>query len=276
MKKIFFVAILWLSCSLYALPIGNPTEATLFFPQKKECTPPSFWNNFHAGFGFYGDYVFKSDMETDTARKKAIDFTQLFTNAGYCVVNFCNRIDLFATFGTTALSLNTSLGAFNIPDPHPKFELITLSSFSSSIGARSTLYRWNRFALGVMGQYFSTHPPIKRLYIASGAVSYPDNVLKTHYREWQVAMGISYRYNPFFVPYVALKYSRARWRIDDGRLFIIENNMTTHLYNLKSRRPWGWGVGLTFYPPACERGAVTVEGRFINEKAFYVLGEMRF
>ena len=277
MKKLCIALCLLCLNSAYALPVGNPAEASLFYGQDSYCDPcgdPCAPCDFHIGWGYYGDYVFNRHMET--VNGKDIDTTQVFTNALYLVVNFCEQVDFFTCFGASRLSLNTSLGAFNSADPHPLFEIESGSAFSFNVGGRITLLHWRCFSLGVMGQYFMTEPDIKRMYIAAGAVSYPDEELKTRYSEWQIAGGISYHYNDFFIPYVAIKYAHSFWKLDDGNLVIIESNTGTHLFNLRNQRNWGYAVGLTFSPPTYEKMAVTVEARFGAEKALSVNGQMRF
>jgi hypothetical protein len=192
------------------------------------------------------------------------------------VASFYERLDLFSSLGVSRLSLNTSLGAFNSADPHPLFEVESASAFSYSVGGRATLFQYRCFSLGILGQYFATKPNIKRLYIAAGAVSYPDDSLKTRYSEWQVASGISYRFNDFFVPYVAVKYARSYWKFGNGELFMIESNTGTSLFNMRNHKHWGYAIGLTLCPLVCEKIAVTVEGRFADEAALYVNGELRF
>jgi hypothetical protein len=213
-------------------------------------------------------------MQTD--RGRSVDTTKLFTNAGYLVLNFKERVDLFATLGTSQISLNTSLVAFNDVDPFPLFEIESGSAFSYSLGGKATLLHYKCASLGIEGQYLSTKPNIKRAYIAAGAVSYLDDKLITHYTEWQVGGGISYRYNPFFIPYIAVKYSRSHWKLADGKNIIIESNTDTFFFNLHNQRNWGYALGLTLCPYFCDKMAVTVEARFLDEKAFYVNGQMRF
>ena len=145
-----------------------------------------------------------------------------------------------------------------------------------SLGGRATLFQYQCLTLGLEGQYFATYPNVQRLYIAAGASSYPGDQLKTHYNEWQLATGLSYRYNFFFVPYVAVKYARSFWKLNDGNLFIIESNNNSFLYNLRGRKHWGYAIGLTLCPMVSQKIAVTVEGRFPDEKALYVNGQMRF
>ena len=258
----------------YALPVGNPLEPCLYDCNFDCDDDKVVYSLFSYTVGFYGDYVFNRHMET--VNNKNIDTTRLFTNAAYLGVNLCECIEVFTVLGVSRLSLNTSLGAFNPIDPHPLFEIESSSAFSYSVGARATLFEYRCAALGIEGQYFSTHPNIKRMYIAAGAVVYPDDDLRTRYCEWQVGGALSYCYNEFFIPYVGVKYARSYWRLDNGNIFLIESNTFTHLFNLRNRRNWGYAVGLSLCPPVCEKIAVTAEARFGAEKALYINGQIQF
>jgi hypothetical protein len=272
MKKLLIPCLALFMNTLSALPVGNPSEASLFHYACNEPCPYSF---LHYGVGFYGDYVFNRHLRTDPGRD--VDTTKLVTNAGYLVLNFKERVDLFATLGASRISLNTSLVSFNSIDPFPLFEIESGTAFSYSIGGRATLFQYKCASLGIEGQYFSTKPDIKRVYIAAGAVSYLDKSLVTHYNEWQLGGGISYKYNPIFIPYIAVKYSRAHWKLADGENIIIESNTNTFFYNLHNPRHWGYALGLTLCPCECDdKIAVTAEVRFLDEKAFYINGQMRF
>jgi hypothetical protein len=279
MKKSFLFLFSLLINSVYSVPVGNPSEASMFYPYCSErCCEDDCWGFLSVGAGFYGDYVFNRYMKTthNTPRNKNIDRTQIFTNAGYIVLNFWGLIDFFSSLGVSRLSLNTSLGAFNPTDTSPLFEVESGSDFSYSVGGRITLLEHECASLGFEGQYFETKPNIKRMYIASGAVVYPDDTLRTRYSEWQVGAGISYRYNEFFIPYIAAKYAHSHWKFGNGENFIIEDNTGTFLFNMRNRKNWGYVVGLTLIPPVCEQAAVTAEARFAGEKALYINAQARF
>lgn len=278
MKKLSTALLMLLMSASYALPVGNPSEATLVCPEvpcgtyfSGKCFSCDFLS---LGVGFYGDYVFNRHLQT--IHHKDIDTVRLFTNAAYLVANFYERVDIFTTLGASRLSLNTSFGAFAAVDPHPLFELETSTAFSYSVGARATLFEYRCFSLGMVGQYFATSPNIKRLYIAAGAASYPGDTLRSRYSEWQVAAGLSYRYNDFFIPYFAVRNAHSYWKLANGENIIIEENDNAFLYNLETQKNWGYAIGLTLLPPTCEALLVTVEARFPDEKAFYVNAQIRF
>ena len=198
MKKFCALILLILTSQAHALPVGNPSEPSYFYQeaQRRGCNG---YDCFNFGIGFYGDYVYNRHMESSIGRD--VDTVRLFTNAGYVDFIFNECYELFATFGVTRLSMNTSLAAFTLSDNiHPLFEFESESSFSASVGGRAVLWECGSATLAVEGQYFATRPDTKRLYIAAGASSYPGRRLNTHYSEWQVSGALSYRYNEFFCP----------------------------------------------------------------------------
>ena len=268
MKKILFIALILLGLEkVDALPVGNPSEASLF---SQESSARS--DRIRFGFGFYGDYVFNRNLETKTGKK--IDYSQISTNAGYLVVNFWETVDLFAALGATQFAFNTSLAPFNSTNRSPRFDFTSLTTFSWSLGARATLWQYKRLALGLEGQYFSANPSPKVLFIRTNVDDYPDSSRKRTYSEWQIGTGISYRYNPYFVPYVAVKYSRAFWNFDN-QTFLVTGTQAT-LPSFRNSKNWGYAVGATLAPILAKKFALTVEGRFADETAVYVNGQIRF
>lgn len=270
-KLVSSLSFLLLTCAAGALPVGNPLEirSVLEEPCESECRAFARYS-----IGYYGDFVFDRHLKTLPGRD--IDTTQLITNAAYVAVHFCDRVTLFAALGATRLSINTTLVAFNAQDPHPLFELRSATAFSYSLGGRAILYSYKCAFLGVSGQYFSTQPNTKRLSIASGATAYPDEHLKTHYNEWQLAATLSYMYNERCIPYAAVKYARAFWRLNNGNRVIIDTNTGTLLFNLKNHRHWGYAVGVTLYPLSCNLFNVSAEIRFLDERACYLNIQTQF
>lgn len=274
MKNFIFFGLVFLSNALYALPVGNPSEPNMFCTRAEGvCCPARLCEFWSLGLGYSGDYVFNRHLEV--VHGKQVDTVKMFTNAAFLVINFYDRLDIFSRLGGTRLSLNTSFGAFNPADAPPLFELETRTAFSYSVGAKGILYQCGRFTLGAVAEYFSTKPFIFRMYIAAGDPTYPGDQYKTHYDEWQVAAGASWRYNDFFVPYFALKYANAFWRLENGLTVPTSSNHVS-LNNMQSRKNWGYAVGLTLCPLLAEKMFVSVEARFPDEKALYINAQMRF
>lgn len=276
MKKL--IASLLLATPLAALPVGNPSEASLLCDGliwEGSCADPcdpclSWCDAFSFRVGFYGDYVFNRHLKItqDVAPivvGKKVGHAELFTNAGYLAANLWDRIDLFTTLGASNSLVTAPLGSFLIS------EIETTTAFSWSIGGRATLWECGCTALGIEGQYFRANPRVRRLtlFTDTGTASvYPDDTLSFRYQEWQVGLGLSHRIH-MFVPYIAVKWAGCRASLR-GTLFDGVTNPAT----LKNDKRWGYAVGVSLVD--CKKIALTVEGRFADEKAIYVNGQIRF
>lgn len=284
MKKLFTTLLTVLACgSAYALPVGNPSDASLLCDGLiweghcgDPCDPCLTWcDAFSLRVGFYGDYVFNRHLEIDRNEDDSdIEHAELYTNAGFVAANFWDRLDVFAAFGATNLLINTNASAFGGTNGS-RIEIETESDFSWSVGARGTIWECGCTSLGIEGQYFFTRPDVKRVTIGSTTSVYPDHIINAKYREWQIGVGISHRIN-IFVPYVAVKWSRAQYSFDDARPDTSTGTPFTNveLYDTHNKKDWGYAVGVSVVD--CEKASLTVEGRFGDEKALYVNGQIRF
>lgn len=281
MKKIMIVALSILTQSaLTALPVGNPSAASALCDGLlweghcgNPCDPCMSWcNAISFRLGFYGDYVFNRHLEIDRNEDNSdLDQTEIYTNAGMLVVNFWDRVDLFGVVGASNLSLQSNASAFTgtIGDI---FELETDTNFSWSAGARATIWECGCTSLGVEAQYFYMNPDVKRISQAATDSIYPNSLIDAKYREWQLGVGVSHRIN-FFIPYIALKWSHSQLKFDQAQPGEpLPTDLT--LFNCESKKDWGYAIGLSLVD--CEKAMVTVEGRFGDEKALYVSGELRF
>jgi len=278
MKKLFMTMLTVLAFkAAYALPVGNPSEASLLYDGLiweghcgDPCDPCLSWADaFSVRVGFYGDYVFNRHMEVENNIDRDIEDTEIFTNAGIITANLYDRFDVFATLGATNIFIDTNLVAFLPTISGPRIEIETDSNFSWSVGTRATLWECGCTTLGAEAQYFSTNPEVSRVTTASVTSEYPDNV-HLSYREWQVGVGISHRINTL-VPYLAAKWSRARMDFDNPIFTDLEGVV---LSNLRSKKGWSYAVGVSLVD--CEKASLTVEGRWAGEKAVYASGQIRF
>ncbi|MCC5832998.1 MAG: hypothetical protein JJU12_08165 [Chlamydiales bacterium] len=271
-KCVFTLLTILTGGAAYALPVGNPAEASLLcnglFWEKYRCTPSYSWYDaFSFRIGFYGDYVFNKHLERDNGVAGAIEKTELSTNAAYLAVNFKNRFDLFGTLGTTRLFLET--GSITTSG---RLEFETESDLSWSIGIRGTLWKCGCTYLGAEAQYFYTKPHITRLTEDATASSYPARNVNLKYEEWQIGLGLAHRiYN--LVPYIAVRWGPTRTDSADTMLLLTNGNTTT-LPSTKSKNNWGYAVGGTLI--GFEKAALTLEGRFGGETALYTNGQIRF
>ncbi len=295
--------------SAFALPLGNPADPALYTRGlilrrnycDDACNPCNgnggfaFNNNFNNGccdapcdpcgtscggswfdnvsfrIGYYGDFVFQRHTKRDSPGfQNHIEHTTLNTNAALFVLNVCQRADVFATWGATHAEIETlsdnllPLSSTLVTRPRVTFELGTNSSWS--VGARAVAWQFGCTTFGVEGQYFATHLDLERATAAALFTQFPKNV-KAKYREWQVGAGIAHRIN-FLVPYVGVKYARAK--ADLGGAIVLNNFVP----NLRSAKHWGFVAGVTLVD--CGIATVTAEGRWGDEKALHINGQIRF
>lgn len=297
MKKLCVTVLTFLTCGmLYALPVGNPSDASLLTNGlfweglcPEPCDPCVPWHDAVSfRLGFYGDYVFNRHLELDTDRDAVIEDAEIFTNAAYLALNFYERFDIFSTLGVSNLFIDTSSTAFIISfdalvesDEFGRTVIESSSDFSWSIGARATLWELGCTSLGAEAQYFYMKPNIRRVTVnastQTGIISLYNDFFDAKYREWQFGLGISHRFHSF-IPYLAVKWSRAKLSFDNIQ-FTIENFLPREdaifqLYNLKSQKSFGWAIGCSLVD--FEKVSLTVEGRFADEKALHVNGQLRF
>lgn len=291
MKKLVVTILTLLSCgTAYALPVGNPSEASLFrnglWWESCCCDPcdPCFsWcDAWSLRIGFYGDYVFNRHMEIDSGDHENgadIDTMTITTNAGYIALNICDRLDVFGTLGATTLGIctdATSWGSLASLNSELGFE----TYFSWSVGARATLWQWGCFGIGVEGQYFETRPDLDYfIEYNGGTFTYFNNNNGVRYYEWQVGLGASYKIatscpSVALVPYAAVKWAGSKLSLDNFSFVDPTSGTSLVLENLEAKKLWGYAIGVSF--TLCDLIGLTVEGRWADEKALYVNGQFRF
>lgn len=295
MKKLVLTILTFLTCgAAYALPVGNPSEASLFLNGAwwdsyccDPCDPCFSWCDawsFRAGY--YGDFVFDRHLavdqdSNDSGRGSNIDHTEIFTHSGLLVFNICDRIDIFGTLGASTINVKTDAVTFS--PISTESELFFRSDFSWSVGGRATLWNCDCFYVGIEGQYFQTNPDFDNIVrYDTGAITYFNDNNGVCYQEWQVGLGAAYRFATScptiaMVPYAAVKWSGCRLDFNDftvgipGVGGVIDPFVFRKLRNDKS---WGYAIGMTL--TLCDMVGVTVEGRWADEKALYVNGQFRF
>jgi len=297
MKKLVNTAICVLCCStIYALPVGNPSEASLYpdslFTCRSycdPCDPCSYWFDcWSLRTGFYGDYVFNRNLAIDgegLGIGKTMRQTEIYTNAGYLALNIADKLDIFGTLGASTITLTSSEVSWVLArDGNSEGHFNWETAFSWSAGARGTLFSLGCFSLGVEGQYFQTNPDLTHyVTMADGRFTEFNENNEMCYKEWQVGAGISYQLAPcrssvIWVPYAALKASWVKFDTNDFRFdkmqTLFPNPAPLELFDMKANKLWGYAIGMT--ATLSEMMGVTVEGRFGDEKAIYVNGQLRF
>jgi major outer membrane protein len=292
MKKLALTALAMLSCGIVsALPVGNPTEASLYkngFWCGRSATDPcdpcfSWCDAFSLRVGFYGDYVFNRNMEINgNNNDRDINQFSLNTNAGYLALNICDWMDVFSSLGATTISAFGDAVGFSAAGTNSVRGALNLEwfpAFSWSIGARATLWECDCWGIGLEGQYFRTKTNLN--YVLDNLVGdfkYFNANNSATYSEWQVGLGASYTFtlarpDTAFVPYMGIKWAGSKLTHDLSK-FTTEGPKTVTITDLQSKKLWGYCVGVT--ATQNETFGVTVEGRFADERAVYVNGQMRF
>lgn len=288
MKKLIATLVTFMTTvSAYALPVGNPWDASLLSEGLilegyclDYCDPcSSWWDAWSVRVGFYGDYVFNRHTQVDLReRDDSIHSTKIFTNAGFIALNFWERLDLFATFGGTELQFETRSNVLGRAGINYIVKFETDTHFSWSVGLRGTIWECGYLGVGVEAQYFHTRPELNLIWGEAENPFYFQNSDRAKYQEWQFGLGASYRINigwcsTALIPYVAAKWDRVHISFDHLRVAATSGGTYT-LDNLENERDWGFALGLTLV--GCHKASVTVEGRFANEHAVYVNTQFRF
>lgn len=267
----------FLMTPLFALPVGNPWEASLLlegFMRPQTCREKrTCWSN---RLGFYGDYIFNRKLEVSTS-DKTLRETKLYTNAGYLVFNIRDRIDLFTTIGTTHISIKTPVAPFvTSSGSTATCELQTETDFSWSLGVRGSLFELCNFAVGLEAQYFSTRPNLNYFEISMSSVTTYLDGEKLKYEEWQLGFGLAYRFyiscNTAFVPYMAVKWSGVH--VNMGNRIFQSSGPEIQLRNLTNQWSMGYALGVTLL--GCDLWSINAEGRFVDELALGINGQIRF
>jgi major outer membrane protein len=287
MKKLWiFLLTALLQNTGYALPVGNPWDASLLCEGilwdghcSDKSNPCTNWcDAWSIRFGFYGDYVFERHLRVDEhGNHSTIHRTEIYTNAGYLALNFCDRIDLFGTVGATNIAFETPRSAFSSSALNEYILFETETYFSWSVGLRGTIWECGCFGIGAEAQYFYTRPKLNFVRDENDDPQYGRTGDRIVYHEWQVGLGAAYQYyiascESSLVPYIAVKWARAC--LHSGHLLHDDGVNSVQILDLENDRCVGYAVGITLV--GAKKASVTVEGRFADERAVHANAQFRF
>ena len=273
-----------------ALPLGNPLEPCLLtktvfsgyvFPPLSD---PRFCDVWGLKVGYYGDFVWNRHMETshsDNRPRSRIREIQIETDAALLSLNFWNRFDLFCTLGGTEIFLINPEGVFNpatITDNRRRVTITTNTDFAWSCGLRGTLWEWGCFGLGAEVQYAHARPHLFSLRVDDFLPFDIRSNGHIDYHEWQAGFGAAYRIRipgrcVSLVPYAGIKWAHAVMKVNHP-VIALSSTTTYNLSNFESARNLGGAVGVSMV--GCSRAALSVEGRFGDEKAIHIDFHFRF
>ena len=296
MKRLAILGIFAVS-ALQALPLVNPADSVMYtngicwHQGENSCCFPScdydcWLDRFSMRFGFSGDYVFDRNVEVKHALVGAAgslfpeggDFmtTTIMTNAGTFCVNYADWIEAYVGFGVTNFSIRTSSSVFSDATP-----VMASHDFNPTVsylvGAAAPIWQKGNFILGVQAQYFYAYPNANHFVRQNdGRLHYSAHSDRAKYVEYQGAIAVSYNFEyEFFsiVPFGGIQFSGLSWNLSSINNRLIDAS-TYFFPKAHEQQVVGWTIGTSMY--LCNRGGVTIEGRFANEKALNVSGQLVF
>lgn len=247
---------------LQASPVGNAETPGLL--KKGFFIPRDYWWNFR--IGYEGDFVIDERMKQQTEGSGRVDNYEQFTNAGTLTFNFVERLDVYGLFGSSRVN---SDWRFTTGGINQRAQIETKYDFLWGVGARAILAQWVDAALGVAGRYSRAH--MDPVWLTINGVNESVGDSRLNWRAWNVAMDASIRVE-LFVPYIGVQYFNATTKIN-GVPEAIANAGTGSLH-MKNRSPVGVFVGCSL--TKSEYFFLNIEGRFINEEALSISGDICF
>lgn len=257
MSKLFILCLAVLLSSIlsnaYATSVGNLAEPKMF--EEGTFMPENEFVSLRAGY--QGDFVFDRKL-------KDLDDTEINTNAGTLTLNINKKIDVYGIFGATDGTLEETYGSTKV-----KYE--TDTSFSWAVGAKAILLEHKDTIVGLDGRYFNAEPDLDKVIVDGVSYDIPSTSIteaKVEYNEFQIALGIAQNIS-MFIPYGGIKYSRAK-----GKAIATISGTKYESEDAKNKDNVGVFIGCSVLP--LKNVSLNVEGRFVDEEALMVSGQIRF
>lgn len=251
-------ALLFLSTTLFALPVGNPSDPALYSRGLYTCD-----RCLHIRLSYYGDFAYLKNMEEviDGVRQGDAMQMRLVTNAGKLTFDINNWIDFYLILGV-ANAASIRNGFFVEEDDY-------FPSHCWSVGGALTLWEHRCFAFGIEGQYFRMPGAYNStLNLLTGSYTYFNRNNHATWTEWQGGVGASYIFHDIasfeLVPYIGIKAT-------GGKLSLGEAMGLPHF---KTNLLWGYAVGMS--AAMSKLCGLTAEGRWGDESALYISGQVSF
>ncbi len=249
--------------SLFAAPVGNPSFPQLI--QEGLFIPCDSWIDLR--LGYEGDFIGDARMNQYAGGSGRVDNYAMNTNSATVTLNFVDRLDVYAVFGSSRTCADWR---FSQPEVVNRMQIGTKYRFLWAVGSRAILYEWGCTILGLGGRYSKTTSPIS--WGTINGTPTPARGARLEWREWQVDLDLAHKID-LFIPYVGIKYSNAKAKVE-GFSVPIANHGTTGTLEMKNRSPIGLIVGCTL--TTGKYFMLNVEGRLIDEEALTISGDFRF
>lgn len=248
---------------LLCLYNGNPTFPMM--PERGAFISKNAWLGVKGGYEFDDVYDRKLQLVGQGLPdvRKEVQVSDSMSQFGVLTLSFGDRVEIFSTLGTLCLDI------MHHPYKNEKVSYKTKSDFAWGVGGRVLLVYWGDVQLGVNASYVASDLSLSSIKVNSQPYSKEGS--EVDFREWQVGIGASYRWN-WFIPYLGVDYSdyRARFQYLDSLRALFPSRHVT----FKDRYPMGIYFGFGLSP---ERAVnVNFEARLINENAITASADFRF
>ena len=254
---------LLLSFSLNAAPVGNPAACALL--KKGILTSRSSSLNLRAGFE--GNFIFDRRLEQYQEGSGRVDNYELYSTSADLVINFKNRLDLYADLGDGKIKSDWRTKSNTMLN---RVVLISNHHFLWAVGTNILLLDWRRASMGIGGRYTSIDPDLRKISINGVKMDIADSTFTYH--KWQANLAFSYTLD-FLIPYIGFKYSNANSFLHTPHISgIATNGSNTNHFESKDNVGLYLGTSIT-------NGIIfmiNLEVRLIDEEAVSVLAEFRF
>lgn len=249
-------------CALYGSPVGNPSTSQLL--SEGFFISPDSWFGVRAGYE--GDFVYDGRLKQQRDGNGRVDSYKQDTNSGTIALNVLDRMDLYGVLGSsrTKADWRFSSGASTL-----RAELETGYRFLWGVGGRVIFLEWGKADLGFGGRYSSCNYRPAWLTLDGAPVSTSGARIK--WREWQVDLDLSYKID-LFTPYIGIKYSDVTTKLGPFSTAIASNGSGRNRFTNRVHVGFFVGCSLT----TGKYFMLNLEGRFADEEAVTVSGDLRF
>lgn len=254
MKNLFgtLAAGMLFASAVVAAPIGN-TSAPLTFEDGMFLPGNS---DYSLRLGYSANVVADRKLQLKSDESN-VDST-IFEQTANATISMFNRVDAYARLGNANLNFIANAEGTSI-------EFRTADAFIWALGGRVVLYNWDFTTLALFGEYSRFKATVNNVITFSTG---PINLwgIESRVRQWDLGLSLSQQID-YMSPYVAVKYS-------DAAVSFRGNDEASEYFRLEARGNFGAAVGCTFH--AGKKLDLSVEGRFIDEKALAFTGQFRF
>ena len=263
--RYFFLTALLFASFLNATPVDNPAMPKALQTGLFLCPA----NSFSVRMGYEGNFIRDRRMKQTQEGSGEADNYQLFVNSGKVTLNLLNRLDIFTVLGRGRAEID-----WRVQDFFDHVNVQTTYHFAWALGAKAIFYEWCNVSLAGGGRFFQYNSPLK--WMTSDGVSFDVDDARLKHYEWQLDLGMSYKID-FFIPYIAVKYSLARAKIETvptptGGYYFVENGGGK--IHFKSDKPIGMAIGCSL--TTTDKFLLNLEARLFDEEAVTITGELRF